>query len=252
MKHQVASFLALSLIVFLIIGCSHNDNPEFKKIKYEKMVGDCQNDICVNIDLNYYQMEGESEVVKNFNALMEKTVFGKMSFSDKPENQSKEELVTAIVKDYQDFKKEFPDARTGGYEQETESEITYKSDNLVSFRIVTNLYSGGAHSSHIVEFLNIDPQTGGKKNILDIITEKKQFNKYVESLLRKKLKMSETDKWADFTFMDKFNLPENMGMTSRGLELVYNEYELLPYSEGITTLIIDNDKLKEFSKSDEE
>ncbi len=246
MRYQIRLFSVLSLLVLLISRCGHNGKPEFKKVRYEKMVGDCQNDICVNIDLNYYQMEGESDAAKTFNALMEKTVFGKMAFSDKPENQSKEELVTAIVKDYQDFKKEFPDARTGGYEQETESDITYETEKLTSFKIVTNLYSGGAHSSHIVEFLNVDPQTGSKKNILDFVTDKKQFNAYAESLLRKELKMSETDKWSDFTFMDKFNLPENMGMTSKGLELVYNEYELLPYSEGITTLIIKNDKLKEF------
>ncbi len=248
MKLQVKLLLIFSLMFYIFISCSHSDRPEFKKVKYEKRVGDCGNDICVNIDLSYYQMEGESEVAKTFNALMEKTVFGKMSFSDKPENQSKEELVTAIVKDYQDFKKEFPDARTGGYEQETESEITYESNSLITFKVVTNLYSGGAHSSHLVEFLNIDPETGGKKNILDIIKDRAGFNAYVEKLLRKRLKMSDTDKWADFTFMDEFHLPENIGMTSRGLELVYNEYELLPYSEGITTIVIKNDKLKEFEK----
>jgi hypothetical protein len=249
MKRKILLISVLLLFVYLIIGCGNEEGSQFKKVRYEKMVGDCQNDICVNIDLSYYQMTGETDAATSFNKLMDKMVFGKMAYSEDSGMQNKDELVTIIIKDYQDFKKEFPDARTGGYEQETESEITYESKSLITFKVVTNLYSGGAHSSHIVEFLNIDPETGTKKNILDIISNKARFNVYVEKLLRKKLKMSDTDKWEDFTFMDKFNLPENIGMTSKGLDLVYNEYELLPYSEGITTLIIDNDKLEEFSKS---
>jgi len=237
---------ALFLSVYLITGCSQNESNTIKKVKYEKMVGDCQNDICVNINLSYFQMEGESKVAVNFNKLMEKMVFGKMAFSEDSGQLTKEELVSNIVKDYQDFKKKFPDAKTGGYEQTTESEITYKSENFISIKVTTELYSGGAHSSYIIEFLNVDLKTGHKKDFMDFITEKTKFNTYVEKLLREKLKMSDTDKWSDFTFLDTFTLPENMGMTSVGVELVYNEYEILPYSEGITILKIDNKKLKEF------
>ncbi len=210
------------------------------------MVGDCQNDICVNIDLLYYQMTGETNAATSFNKLMEKMVFGKMAYSKDTGMQNKDELVANVVKDYQDFKKEFPESRTGGYEQTTECNITYESENFISVKVITTLYSGGAHSSHIEEFLNVDPESGKEKDIMDFITDKAKFRSYVEKLLRKKLKMSDTDKWEDFTFMDKFNLPESMGMTSKGLDLIYNEYELLPYSEGITIINIGKDKLKEF------
>ncbi len=248
MKQRVILIALLSLFSLLFTGCGNRKGAVLKKVKYEKVVGDCQNDICVNINLSYFQMEGETDVANNFNALMEKMVFGKMALDSDSGNTSKEKLVENIIKDYQDFKKEFPDAATGGYEQKTDCEITYLSDNLISVKVVTEIYSGGAHSSHLEEFLNVNPETGKRKDIMDFITEKEKFSAYVEGLLRKKLKMSEKDKWSDFTFMDKFTLPENMGMTSGGLELIYNEYEILPYSEGLTVLEIDNKKLREFMK----
>ena len=73
------------------------------------------------------------------------------------------------------------------------------------------------------------------------------FEKFVEGKLRKELGMGKEDKWEDFTFIDEFSLPENIGMTEKGLRLVYNEYEILPYAEGMTVILIAHDELNDFS-----
>lgn len=158
-----------------------------------------------------------------------------------------DEYVQGIVDEFKSFKTEFPDARTGGYEQTTNCELTWSDEKLISVELLTSLYSGGAHPSYLDEFLNIDPKTGNPQDILSFITDRKAFENFVEKKLRKKLGMGENDKWEDFTFVDEFILPENMGMTDNGLRLIYNEYEILPYSEGKTEILISNEELSEFS-----
>ncbi|NOX46091.1 MAG: DUF3298 and DUF4163 domain-containing protein [Chlorobi bacterium] len=220
---------------------------KFEDVAFHKTIGDCEDDICVNIEIEYLKMEGDSETAQNFNHLIEQFIFRKMSISDDIKELTPEEYVAGIVKEFKSFKTEFPDANTGGYEQTTNCKLTWSDEKLISVELLTSVYSGGAHPSYLDEFLNVDPKTGNAIDILGFITDKETFKAFVESKLRLKLGMGENDKWEDFTFVDKFILPENMGMTEKGLRLVYNEYEILPYSDGKTEILITNDELKDFS-----
>ncbi|MEZ5198860.1 MAG: RsiV family protein [Bacteroidales bacterium] len=80
-----------------------------------------------------------------------------------------------------------------------------------------------------------------------MITRKSEFNKLVENKLRAKLRMGSQDNWADFTFLDQFILPANMGLTTEGLLLIYNEYEILSFADGITEIFLTMEELNPFS-----
>jgi hypothetical protein len=243
-------FIKLSGIVLfsvLLFSCSNTEHAKFEDVSFQKTIGDCENEICINIELEYIKMVGNSEVAGNFNHLIEQFIFHKMAIADASNELTPEEYVQDIIEEFKSFKTEFPNANTGGYEQTTNCELTWSDEKLISVELLTSLYSGGAHPSYLDEFLNVDPETGNAIDILDFITDKKAFEKFVEKKLRAKLGMGENDKWEDFTFIEEFILPENMGMTENGLRLVYNEYEILPYSDGKTEILITNDELKGLS-----
>jgi hypothetical protein len=244
------TFIKLSGIILFSIflfSCSNTEHTKFEDVSFQKTIGDCENEICINIELEYIKMEGNSEVAQNFNHLIEQFIFHKMATSDDANKLTPDEYVQDIIKEFKSFKTEFPDASTGGYEQTTNCELTWSDDKLISVELLTSLYSGGAHPSYLDEFLNVDPKTGNAIDILGFITDKETFKAFVESKLREKLGMGENDKWEDFTFNDEFILPENMGMTENGLRLIYNEYEILPYSDGKTEILITREELKAFS-----
>lgn len=246
MKIRFAQYLLIMITLIFLISCNNNPGVEFEKFEYDKIVGNCDQGICVDIHLRYYVLHEPGEIAKNFNPEMEEMVFGKMRMDSDSGNQDKDDFINSIISEYKAFIKEFPDAATGGYQQNTDCEISYESSKLISFYILTDNYSGGAHGMSWDEYLNIDPATGKKVEILDFLNDKNAFLNFVENELRTKLGMSPTDQWPEFTFLDEFTLPENIGMTTSGLRLVYNSYELLSYADGKTEILISNEKLKEF------
>lgn len=235
------------LFSFFLFSCSNSESPEIENIEYKKTIGDCANEICINIELEYLKMKGNSSIAQNFNHLIEQFVFQKMTSDEAMDELTPEDYVQKVVQDFQAFKAEFPDAKTGGYEQTTNCELTYQNEKLISVELLSSVYSGGAHPSYLDEFLNIDPNTGNHIDILEFITDRKAFEDFAETELRKKLGMAENDKWGEFTFVEEFNLPINMGMTEKGLRLIYNEYEILPYSDGKTEIMISMQDMKSFS-----
>ncbi len=248
MQSSVYKLSGIILFSIFLFSCSTNEQQEFEEVTYHETLGDCDNEICVNIELEYLKMKGSSEVAKKFNHLIEQFIFYKMSSSETSSELTPDEHVQDIIDEFKSFKTEFPDATTGGYEQTTNCELTWSDEKLITVELLTSMYSGGAHPSYQDEYLNVDPKTGNSLEILSFITDRKAFEIFVEDKLRKKLSMGENDKWEDFTFVDEFILPVNMGMTESGLRLIYNEYEILPYSEGMTEILISREELKRFSK----
>jgi len=246
MKLKILQYLLVIIALVFLISCNNDPGLKFEKFEYDKTVGNCDQGICVDIHLKYYVLNEPEEIAKNFNLEMEKVVYGKMKLTDENEIQDKDDYINSIISEYKDFKEDFPDAATGGYFQETDCEISYESSKLISFHILTENYSGGAHGMRWDEYLNFDPATGKKIEIVDFISDENAFLNFVENELKTKLGMSPTDQWPEFTFVDEFTLPENIGMTASGLRLVYNSYELLSYADGKTEILISNEKLKEF------
>jgi len=162
---------------------------EFEEVDYHKTIGDCNNEICINIELEYLKMKGSSEVAKNFNHLIEQFIFYKMSSSEATTELTPDEYVQDIIDEFKSFKAEFPNANTGGYEQTTNCELTWSDEKLITVELLTSMYSGGAHPSYQDEYLNVDPKTGNTLDILSFITARKTFEIFVENKLRKKLGM---------------------------------------------------------------
>lgn len=246
MKNRNGIIGLLFILIMIFSSCNKQAIPEFEIIEFNKTVNNCDSGSCVDIHLKYYLMKEDYPASKVFNPIMGNRVFSIMSYQDEQKSKSNEEIVNRVIKDYKAFKLEFPEAATGGYMQNTDSEITFESSQLISVLLTSDVYSGGAHGSHVKEFINFNPKTGEEIEVYDMIQQKNEFNKLVENKLRTKLEMSSSDKWSDFTFIDEFTLPTNMGLTDEGILLIYNEYEILSFADGITELLIDNEELSTF------
>jgi hypothetical protein len=244
-NNNVFKLFLFSSILFLM-SCDKQAVLGFEEYGYDKTIGNCDEGICVDIHLKYFVLHEPTNIAEEFNPLMEAMVYGKMGVNNNEGILDIEKKIQLIIDDYETQLKEFPDAAAGGYQQNTSSVISFESSNIVCINVLTDSYSGGAHGMYWDEYLNIDPLTGKRLNILDMINNKDAFNSYIENELRNKIGMKASDKWSEFTFLDQFTLPENMGFTESGLRLVYNSYELLSYAEGMTEIVIPNEKLKEF------
>ncbi len=228
---------------------SMNANPEsieFKTINYNKKFGDCSNpdSLCYELDIQNLQIYSGPRVVQNtVNKAVDKYLFttlGSFLSEDSPALASLDEYAEALIQDYKHVASEFDD-----YEQDwniqVKTELKNNDDNIISILTTVDSYLGGAHGNHWNDFLNFDANTGGEIGWKDIIRDQDKFMKLAETGFRKERILSPD---ADFEregyfFKDGiFVLPENIGFNSKGVVLIYNPYEVAPYSMGSTEFII--------------
>jgi hypothetical protein len=151
-----------------------------------------------------------------------------------------------IINDYAEFKKDFPDSPQI-WNLRSMTHVIYEDSNIVSLKMLTESYMGGAHGSLAIGYLNFDKGTGKSVNLLSRIKDTTRFIEMVEKKFREKrhIPTDSTLEAAGFWFPgNKFTLPANIGMDAHGYLLHYNPYEVAPYSMGPTDIVIGFNELE--------
>jgi len=146
---------------------------------------------------------------------------------------SVEESVSQFNNEYKSFKADFPESPVV-WEAQIDGEVTYQSDAIISLAITNYQNTGGAHGNVVINFLNFDALTGDSISNSDLFSDFSAF----ESLAKDHFYKEISDKKEDYFEPDNFILPANMGLNDEGLILLYNTYEIAPYSSGITEIHI--------------
>ncbi|MCQ2378876.1 MAG: DUF3298 and DUF4163 domain-containing protein [Victivallaceae bacterium] len=120
-----------------------------------------------------------------------------------------------------------------GLYDETEKKVVYADDQIVSFRIDRAGYTGGAHDWHNIEVGTLDRKSGKRLTLDDVAPGEKRalLTKEIKSALMKILEVSSEEKLMQRLQAEP--LPtENFYLDGNFLHMIYNEYEIAPYSEG--------------------
>ncbi len=234
--------------ILLALACSSqysdNQNFEFVKCQYKDIFQLKNQKNNVDINLNFYQLSDNSRIAEKINKNIRSAVFSKMGPLEDTDSLNYQTYYDRIVDEYKKLSETFPNSATLGFQQKTTSEITYNANDILTVYLESSTYTGGAHGMEYREFLNFDINSGNQIDILSKVSNKNKFVEVAEKKLRENLNMDDDDSWPEHTFLKQFKLPKNIGMTSKGYQLIYNPYEILPYSEGATKLFIDFEEIK--------
>lgn len=161
---------------------------------------------------------------------------------------------------YESFSGEFEKVRTdfqgpcNGWTLTRKIECLLNADGLFSVSAFDFSFTGGAHPNTVIRLKTYDLTTGQPVNIGQMIDPalKDAFLKTVEKTFRNIYEIADTTSWqvAGFWFDKGFTLPGNMALTPDGLYLIYNQYEVAPYSTGTTELIIPAGEFSSFLTSE--
>ncbi|SFS54283.1 Protein of unknown function [Sphingobacterium wenxiniae] len=101
-------------------------------------------------------------------------------------------------------------------------------------------YTGGAHGIQVVVLSNYDVQEKKELALTDIVSDTVKLKSIAEKFFREQENLSETESFGKAYFFDNdnFALADNFGLTKEGLLLYYNVYEIKPYADGPTSLLI--------------
>ncbi|WP_417197477.1 DUF3298 and DUF4163 domain-containing protein [Bizionia sp.] len=227
------SIVLLSLI-FLIFSC---EDEETKITFSEKNFTTNQNKI---VEINIPQAEGIEAVKNNINTSIEAMVSASLNLDEDSvaKSMSISESIDKFNSEYASFKSEFPESALE-WEAQIDGEIMYQSEAVISVVITNYLNTGGAHGSLVVSFLNFDALTGQLLKNEQLFNDMNAFKTVAEDYFNDQI----ADKKELYFEPDNFVLPQNIGFNDTGVILLYNSYEVAPYSTGLTEFTIPFDDL---------
>jgi len=101
-------------------------------------------------------------------------------------------------------------------------------------------YSGGAHGMRVSVWDSYDIAAKKKLTVDDLVWEPEILRRTAEKIFRKQEGLSATASLeTDYFFENgEFSLPDNFGLTEKGLLFYYNIYEIKPYVDGPTDILV--------------
>lgn len=224
----------LVLLIFVSIGivsCTKEIRLTFSETNFTK------NENAI-IEINIPIAEGTNYVSESINAAIENFIVSTISFrEDSLINVSLNEAMMKFDSVYIEFKDDFEEDSLV-WEAFIDGEVTYQSSEITCIAINSYLNTGGVHGNTNISFLNFNSQTGKLLQNDDII-KNIDFLKLAEKYFNIELQeMLNENGFDDYFFGDDFHLPENIGFSDEGVILLYNVYEIAPYSEGIMEFTI--------------
>lgn len=223
--------------IFLIISCK----KEVAQLSFSEVQITTENNSLVEVFIP--KALGNTSASESINLKIENFVASVLTIGE-PEVSNKLLSITkqidAFNTEYQNFKKDFPETPQY-WDAQINGEVTFQSDEIISVAITSYLNTGGAHGNTLITFLNFDAVTG--KEILKekLFTDMESFQTIAKSYFDKEV----TDKSILFE-PDSFQLPSNIGFSEDGVILLYNAYEIAPYSTGIIEFTIPFEKSNDY------
>lgn len=138
------------------------------------------------------------------------------------------------------------------YTLESNAAVIRQDSSLVTVQIDRYVYDGGAHGSDYTSFVNWDSKANKKIGLDDILKPgfHEQLTAIAQKIFRTDEKLGENAPLTNYFFKDaKFSVNNNFLITPIGLRFLYNEYEIKPYSDGQTELLIPYVQIKSLLKA---
>lgn len=160
---------------------------------------------------------------------------------DEPPYKSYEDLANRFIRQYDDFQKEGL-GHTPAWFKEVHITVLPQRKNYLGLKYFYVDYAGGAHPNSAIIYKNYNSTNLQEIKLADLIPPANQpkFIEVAEKIFRVNEKLDPKQSLDNGYFFDKgvFTLNDNFTITDQGLKFLYNTYEIKPYFEGTTELLI--------------
>jgi len=195
------------------------------------------------VSINIPKAEGNNIISNTINKTITHTISQSLNFGKENLNSKKslEEQIQFFNNEFIAFKKDFPGSAQE-WKAQIDGDLMYQSQEIISIAISSYLNTGGAHGILTISFLNFDSKTGllleNDKLFNDIESVKSIAKPYFEDFI------AEND--SEIFNADEFLLPQNIGFEDEGIIMLYNGYEVAPYSTGIIQFTIPYNEISSY------
>lgn len=231
------------LLFFCLLSCSKKDSLTFEEINYDKAT--CQD--CPKIDISILTALETSRIAEIINTSVREEIISLLFYGEENTATSISEAIENFGEDYNSLKQEFG-IDSAPWEANVKSAISFEDSKVLTLKLESYLYTGGAHGYTTVSFLNFDKQEGVELENEELFKNYDDFKLYVENRFRhiENIPFEESINNTGFMFSNnQFYLPDTIGLTKEGLLLYYEPYLIAPYSDGAYILKFTFEELKD-------
>ena len=226
----------LILLLLITISCEKEQKLTFEMV--ERNNQSCSD--CPKIEIAIPKALDDMAVANAINTALEEEVISLLSFDDGGAIQNIDDAISSFTKGYQELKTKFPD-ETVGWEADIKGEVLFEDPSVLTLAITSFTFTGGAHGYGAATFLNFDKRRGEELENWELFKDLEGFEKYAETKFRIQEGIPQDANINTTGFMfdrDVFHLPDNIGYTSEGIHLIYNQYEVASYADGPIELLL--------------
>jgi hypothetical protein len=203
------------------------------------------------VSVNIPVFENDNIIADSINKKVFKIAKEIVYFDDQPiSSLDYNLLLTTFINSYQQFIKDFPDYHFP-WEITLNGKVTYQSESIVCIEIKYYTFTGGAHGNGGFRAILCDTKTGKMIPNNALFINSKKFKSYAEKKFRLKynIPLQKSINSTGLQFEDeKFQLPQNIFYTDKGLLLYYNQYEIASYADGPKELFLPIDEVSDYLK----
>lgn len=240
------------LVAFLLISCSQKEEekkpepltPTYRTV--ERLHPNCkdqnQDNGCLELSYTYPSFSGGDDIpVKD---TLEKAIatFIFDSAGHPLSEASFDELARNWFSFYDSTLTAIPDYKLP-WEQRMNVRLIHQTPEYLSVEFAEWEFTGGAHGTETKVYRMYSIPDGKRLTLADILKEDKrnQLAAVAEPVFRDQKKFPDDVKYDErnYFFRDgQFSLNKNYALTEKGLLFHFNPYEIAPYSEGFTRLLL--------------
>ncbi|SIP97933.1 DUF3298 and DUF4163 domain-containing protein [Maribacter ulvicola] len=238
--------LTYILSCFLFLACNDKNSVSFEPLLIT--TDSCEN--CTLVRIEIPQAVQKTKLGKTINAALEGEIIALLNFDEESNAENLAEAKEAFLFDYEELAGKFPEESTP-WEATVEGTITFENNRIITIKLESYIYTGGAHGYGTNRFLNFDKLSGKELYQEDLFNNLIEFKGYAETVFRKQENIPITGSINKTGFMfetERFYLPDNIGYTENGLLLFYEPYEIASFADGPIILTIPYTKANSFLK----
>jgi hypothetical protein len=223
-------------ILFIIFGCTSDSTTELKMRQYEGV--DCED--CPSIRISIPEADDKRALGKSINRAIREEIIELLDFDQENQATDIPGAIEAFKLGYQNLQKEFPEELTG-WEASVEGLKSFEDPDILTVRLNTYVFTGGAHGYGATRYLNFNKKSGEELTGSELLKDPDGFAEFAEQAFRKKYEIPSGTPINSTGFMfeeNRFTLPENIGLDAEHIVLHFNPYEAASYADGALTLEI--------------
>ncbi len=203
---------------------------------------------CPKVDIQIPKILNKSKIGRTVETALQEEIIFMLTFDEEIEAATIEDAIDSFVAGNAELKARYPDEDTP-WEAKVNGEIAYEDHDILTVHLDSYIFTGGAHGYNSIRFLNFDKKKGSELENWQLFKSLPEFEKFAEKKFRAQEDIPEDGPINSTGLMfenDVFYLPENIGFSENGLELLYNQYEVASYADGPIELTIPFKELKEY------